>query len=223
MGTAGDVTEVVQGSKLLYLSGVVLWSIVTNQYRWYSMSGENGLQGTDDTGWSCGCKCLNFHVPREVVSYQEVGLPIQLKQVGSYLLPQVTWQGWGNHWLYVSTLALAHLGQLLMTCFTCCEIPGHQTNVDTWRRHRWNPWFPLWIFLSVSCCTLCGITIGWPQNSRSTWRESSPLMGQYHKTSPVIWLLFGNPCLQKVINWEQVLSCCCTILNCWRPLALPGR
>ena len=49
MGTAGDVTEVVQGSKLLYLSGVVLWSIVTNQYRWYSMSGENGLQGTDDT------------------------------------------------------------------------------------------------------------------------------------------------------------------------------
>ena len=54
---------------------------------------QNWLQCVGDACRSGGGKRLNFHVPREVINYQQVDYAMELKEVRGDLLPWVTWEG----------------------------------------------------------------------------------------------------------------------------------
>ena len=72
MWTAGTVIEVVGCCKFGELIRIELWTIVTPNFFWNTMSGENGLQNGDDTVGGGRGQLGNFWVSRVVVDDQEV-------------------------------------------------------------------------------------------------------------------------------------------------------
>ena len=177
-----------------YLFWSKLWAIVWDKCWRNAVCGEDCLQGPERFApmWYSPCSALH-QVVWEVISHEDVHLPMEVEKVAGDFVPWATWKLWCNHGLSLSAGRVIILHKLFDFFTWHLEPPHCRCDLQ-----EASPWWPLYIIYRASL-----------RSSRLLQRVSSPLTCQCGSMLCGICSFLGPAILadcDEIYKYEQMPS-----------------